>query len=490
MSIILMTLKKFNMKKICLLLSLILVMSCSDYLEEESVSFLSDSQFYQTEADALATINAAYQPMATGSYYGQLFFSQVETKAEYALGRGSQQPTGVYKLDQTNIGRIANIWRVAYLCINRANAVLARVPAIEMNEDLKSRIIAEAHFVRALNYFNLVRLWGPVPLHKEEIASIVEFSFPRSPVDEIYSLIISDLLAAEEGLNLRSTQMAPTDLFRATVGAAQTLLAHVYLTREQYPEAMAKAQLVIASNEYSLEPNYLDVYDVNRQTHSEDVFSIKFSRIAGLGSDLAAYTQNANAGYSSTGFRTVLGNKNSFLSTWEAEDLRRNVNVYNTPYDSTFLTASEPILFKKYIDKEAQGTHGNDFPVYRYPDALFIYAEADVRADGNLSAQGLEYINMIRRRAYGKPVNTPDVSVDFASGLSADQYLDIIFDERGKEFLLESKRWFDMLRYDRVEELLDASGFDYSPTVLLWPIPQEEIDNNEALTQADQNPGY
>src|SRR5690606_6146505 len=159
-----------------------------------------------------------------------------------------------------------------------------------------------------------------------------------------------------------------------------------------------KAAAVIASNEYSLEPSYLDVYDVDKETHSEDVFSIKFSRLDGMGSSLAAYTHNVNAGYSASGFRTVLGNKNSFLSTWEAEDLRRNVNVYNTPYDSTFLTASEPILFKKYIDTELQGNHGNDFPVYRYPDALFMYAEADVRLDGDLSAQGLEYVNMVRRR--------------------------------------------------------------------------------------------
>lgn len=478
------------MKKIFLLSSILILGSCNDFLEEEPVSFLSDSQFYQTEADAIASINAAYEPLATGGYYGQQFFAQTEAKAEYALGRGSHQPSGVYQLDQTNIGRIAGIWRLAYLSINRANAVLERIPEMDIDEDLKTRVLAEAHFLRALNYFNLVRLWGAVPLQTEEIASIVNFSFPRTSVDEVYSLIIEDLLAAEAGLNLRSAHSDPTELFRATQGAAQTLLAHVYLTRGLYAEAMEKAEAVIASGQYSLEPDLMDVYDVNRQTHAEDVFSIKFSRIEGMGSDLAAYTHNANAGYSSSGFRTILGNKNSFLSTWEAADLRRNLNVYNTPFDSTFLTASEPILFKKYIDSEAQGIHGNDFPVYRLPDAFYIYAEADVRLDGDLSAKGLEYLNMVRRRAYGKDISTPDASVDFPAGLSADQYLDIIFDERGKEFLLEGKRWFDMLRYGNVEELLIASGFTYSPTVLLWPIPPEEIDNNEALTQADQNPGY
>ncbi len=247
---------------------------------------------------------------------------------------------------------------------------------------------------------------------------------------------------------------------------------------------------MITSGEYSLEAELSDVYDVNQETSSEDVFSIKFARIEGLGSSLPVYIHNVNAGYSSAGFRTILGNTNSFLSTWDANDRRRNLNLYSTPEDSAFLTASEPILFKKYIDREAQGDHGNDFPVYRYPYALYVYAEAELRGNGSLSAQGLEYINMIRRRAYRKDINTPDPSVDFATGLSSEAYLNIIFDERGKEFLLEDKRWFDMLRYNRVEELLIASGFEYNPRVLLWPIPQEEIDNNEALTQADQNPGY
>lgn len=471
-------------------MSLTLVMSCEGYLDEEPVSFLSDDEFYQTENDAIAAVNAAYQPMATNGYYGQQFFVQVEMKAEYCLGRGSHQPSGVYQLDQTNIGRIAGIWRLAYLSINRANGVMTRIPEMDIDADLKTRLVAEARFIRALNYFNLVRLWGPVPLQEEEISSIVPFNFPRAPEADIYDLIIEDLVAAIPGLNTKSEQSAPAELFRATVGAAQTLLADVYLTLERYDEAMQQASEVIASGEYSLESALLDIYDVNTQTNSEDVFSIKFARISGLGSSLPVYIHNANAGYSSSGFRTILGNTESFLSTWDADDLRRNLNLYNTPFDSTFLTASEPILFKKYIDSEAQGDHGNDFPVYRLPDAMYIYAEADVRTDGTLSAQGLEYINMIRRRAYGMDINTPDPTVDFAAGLTADEYLDIIFDERGKEFLLEDKRWFDMLRYDRVEELLTASGFTYSNTVLLWPIPQEEIDNNEALTQADQNPGY
>ena len=390
------------MRKLFILILIIFSMSCEGYLDEEPVSFLSDAQFYQTQEDALAVVNAAYEPFATNSYYGQQFFAQVEMKAEYCLGRGSHQPPGVYELDQRNIGRIAGIWQSAYLSINRANATIARVPNIDIDESLKTQIVAEAHFVRALNYFNLVRLWGPVPLQQEEINEIVAFSFPRVPENTIYELILEDLAIAESGLRPKSEQNAPVELFRATIGAAQLLLADVYLTLERYDDAQQKALEVINSGEYSLESELLDVYDVNRETTSEDVFSIKFARIDGLGSALAVYTHNVNAGYSSAGFRTLLGNTESFLSTWESDDLRRNLNLYNTSEDSVFLSASEPILYKKYIDREAQGNHGNDFPVYRYPYAMYVYAEAEIRSSGTLSAQGLEYINMIRRRAYGK----------------------------------------------------------------------------------------
>ncbi|MEM1134785.1 MAG: RagB/SusD family nutrient uptake outer membrane protein [Bacteroidota bacterium] len=480
------------LKFFILMLSVLYIVGCNDFLDEEPVSFLSAENFFKTREDAVAAVNAAYDPLATGAYYGQQFFVQLEMKAEYCFGRGSHQPPGVYNLDQRNQDRTAGIWRSAYLSINRANAVLERIPAMEIDEALKNRVLAEAHFLRALNYFNLVRLWGEVPLHENEIDEIQPFSFPRTAVDEIYTLIVQDLLTAEQNLLTKSEQSQPTELFRATIGAAQTLLADVYLTRGQYSEAMEKALAVINSGEYSLEPNLLDIYDANLQTNSEDVFSVKFSRIDGLGSSLPVFIHNANAGYSSGGFRTILGNTQSFLSTWEAEDFRRDVNLYTLPEDSTFLTASEPILYKKYIDREAQGNHSNDFPVYRYPDVLFIYAEADIRQSGSLSSQGLEYINMVHRRAFGREVNTTDPSFDFASGLTSDEYLNIIFDERGKEFLLESKRWFDMLRFDRVEELITTSKPDvvFSSTLLLWPIPQEEIDNNEALSQEDQNPGY
>ncbi|MBT29204.1 MAG: hypothetical protein CMO01_06040 [Thalassobius sp.] len=479
------------MKKIIYILFIIGLISCNDFLDEEPVSFLSSDQFYQTEDDAIAATNAVYQPLATNGYYGQQFFIQVELKTEYSLGRGSHQPSGVYNLDQTNLSRIAGIWRLAYLSINRANAIMERVPAMEsVNDDLKNRLVAEAKFVRALNYYNLVRLWGAVPLQEEEVSEIVDFAFPRMPEDDIYALIIEDLKVAEQGLKLRSEQMTPTDLFRATKGAAQTLLADVYLNRGLYSEAMQKAGEVIASGEYSLEQDIYEVYDVENDTHSEDVYSIKFARTDGFGSSMAVYTHNANAGYSSSGYRTILGNTQSFLSDWDAADLRRNLNLYSTHEDSAFLTASEPILYKKYIDSESQGNHGNDFPVFRYPDALYIYAEADIRANGSLSTEGLEYINMVHRRAYGKTVDVADPETDFPTGLSAEEYLDIIFLERAKEFLLEDKHWFDMLRYNKVEELLDESGFTYSNTLLLWPIPQEEIDNNEAISQDDQNPGY
>lgn len=479
------------MKNTIYIIAFLFLFSCEGFLDEEPVSFLSEEQFYKSVGDAEAAVNAAYQPFITPQYYGQQFFAQVNLKSEYANGRGSHAAAGRFELDQRNTERTGGIWQQAYISINRANNVLERVPQIDGDQATLNRIIAEARFLRALNYFNLVRLWSGVPILTEEVGSLEGLAFPKATEAEVYNQIISDLQAAIPNLKSKSAQSAPSDLFRATSGAAQTLLADVYLTNGQYNEAMSAAQQVINSGEYSLESSLQSIYDANNQTSSEDVFSIKFSRQQGFGTSIPAWIHNRNAGYSNAGFRALLGVTSSFLASWDQDDLRWDLNLYNGE-DTQFLNNNEPILFKKYIDPQGLNAtnHGVDYPVYRLVDAMYIYAEADLRADNVLSNESLEFINQIRRRGYGKDISIPDATVDFASGLSSDAYFDILFEERGKELLLEGKRWFDMIRFDKVEELVTSVGYTYDPKILLWPIPQEEIDNNEALSVSDQNPGY
>lgn len=478
--------KKLYLTPIFLVLALF-TLSCENPLQENPESFLTTDQFFKSQSDAVAAVNAAYEPFHTSPYYNREFVAQVMMNAEYCNGRGSYFPAGNYNRDTRNIQRVAQVWSVIYESINRANTALANIPDIEMDEALKSRLMAELHFIRALDYYNLVRLWGAVPLKIEPSDNIQETSAPRAPVSEVYDLIISDLQAAEGDLPQSYTG---NDIGRATSGAAKTLLADVYLTLEDWQNAANKAKEVIDSGVYALEKNLEDIYGADVITHSEDVFSIKFSHIPGQGTILPAFLHNAGAGYSASGFRVFLGEPQSFLSDWDRDDLRRDFNLYHGE-DERFLTEAEPILFRKYIDPNASGAggHATDFPVIRYTDALFIYAEAISQANGGPNAEALEAVNKIRRRAYGLDINTAS-AVDFPTGLSAEAFRDSVLLEREKEYVMEAKRWFDMKRAGIVQETVESVGKTFEERILLWPIPTSEIRNNDALGPEDQNPGW
>jgi starch-binding outer membrane protein, SusD/RagB family len=146
------------------------------------------------------------------------------------------------------------------------------------------------------------------------------------------------------------------------------------------------------------------------------------------------------------------------------------------------------VLFKKYITTpEALRIHAA--PVYRYVEALLFYAEAATRAEGAPSALALERLNMVKRRAYGYDPNTPS-PVDYPAGMSEDAFVDAVLQERAYEFMLERRRFFDLKRTGKVKEAFAAAGKNFIDERLYFPIPENEINNNPALSQADQNPGY
>jgi hypothetical protein len=128
-------------------------------------------------------------------------------------------------------------------------------------------------------------------------------------------------------------------------------------------------------------------------------------------------------------------------------------------------------------------------PVYRYVEALLFYAEAATRAEGAPSALALERLNMVKRRAYGYDPNTPS-PVDYPAGMSEDAFVDAVLQERAYEFILERRRFFDLKRTGKVKEAFAAAGKNFIDERLYFPIPENEINNNPALSQADQNPGY
>ncbi|MEO5999758.1 MAG: RagB/SusD family nutrient uptake outer membrane protein [Chitinophagaceae bacterium] len=482
-------------KLIIFLVSIVIFTSCKKALEEVPKSFISKANFYETESDAQAAIRGAYSSFGT-DYYGITYYLFVVLHSDYADGRGSQAPISLFdrNLDQTNIDRASVNWAVHYQQINQANSVLNNVPNVpKITDAVKNRILAEAHFLRAMAYFNLVRGYGAVPIKTMESADISAIAGVREPVAKVYDLILADALAAEKDL----PESVADQTGRASKYAAKMLLAQIYLTQEKWTEAAAKASEVIAAARFSLVPvkKQEDFYKIFATvTNTEDIMSVHHSDTRQ--SQIPTYEHRPNTppyNYSSGGNFAWLPNLKSFIGTsWNDKDLRKSFNLYtkyvNANGDSIALPAASPILFKKFITTP-QGFGSYSVPIYRYTEAFLIYAEAADMAAGAPSALALERLNMIKRRAYGydPAVVSP---VDYPAGLSKDGFRDAVLNERGYEFILEGRRWWDLKRTGRVKTAMVAAGRTFIDSRLLWPIPTEELNNNPALTQADQNPGY
>lgn len=470
----------------------IVISSCKKLLTEVPKDFISKTNFYKNAADAQSAITGAYSSLADN--YGITYWLFLVNHADYEKGRGSQAPISVFSqiLDVANIGRAATIWSSFYQTINRANSVLDNVPQINMDDAVKSRILAEAHFLRAMAYFNLVRGFGPVPLKTKESVDISSVASPRMPVDSVYYLIIKDGMAAENDL----PESVGAETGRASKWAAKMLLAEVYLTRENWTEAAKEADDIINSGQYSLlrVQKSDDFYKMFATvTSSEDILSIHHSD--SRQSPIPGYLHRPNTppyNYSSGGVYAWLPNMNSFLATWDNRDLRKNFNLY-TKYigpngDSVSLPSATPILFKKFIT-DPSGLSIYSDPIFRYTEAFLIYAEADCMANHGPTTLALERLNMIRRRAYGYDPTLPS-SVDYASGMSMNDFRDTVLMERAYEFIVEGKRWWDLERTGTVKTAMGLVGRTVIDARLLWPIPQAEIDNNSNISQQDQNPGY
>jgi hypothetical protein len=484
------------MKKILIsFLFFALLTGCEDQLIEKPVDFLSKANFYRTAADAESAIAATYATLSGNSYFTIWFMALIEINADYVNGRGSQANISLYQgLDNTNQTRAFTSYAEMYAGINRANAVIENVPNIAMPDAQKNRIIAEAYFLRAFFYTHLVKCFGGVPLRLEETKDLSKLAAPRAPVSDVYNQIIGDLERAIPDL---PASIPANQTGRATTWAAKMLLADVYLTTEQWVKARDSAHDVIVNGGYSLirvnQPDdFLQMYGHDVVTYSENILSIQHTETNG--SSVPNFLHRFAGVYCASGVYAWLPNMNSFLKDWDDDDLRKDFNLYTSYVQNgqvIQLPNTSPILFRKYRDSTAPcaGCHRNNIPLYRLAEALLIYAEASNEAEGTPSALALERLNQVKRRAYGYDPGAPSV-VDFPSGMTKAEFRDAVLLERGFEFILEGKRWFDLKRTGRTRAAIEATGISFQDISLLFPIPLDEINNNPALTNADQNPGY
>nr|MBI1230513.1 RagB/SusD family nutrient uptake outer membrane protein [Cytophagales bacterium] len=486
--------KNYSFKHIVLLLILgYSFAGCHEFLEEHPETFISPNAYYRNAEDATSAINAVYAILPRfyqGIAYGESVFFTLEMPSDQA-----NSGTGVSVVDQDRldayiydpaIRHLRLWWQYSYQGINAANTVLHHVPAIEMSESVKNRILSEAYYLRAYFYFDLVRLFGAVPLSIEPTLNISNVNVSRDDVSVVYEQIIQDLIMAEN--NLPSVGSGEVEHGRASKGAASTLLAKVYLTLERWADAANKAEEVVNSGDYQLFDNYSQAFKVENKNGIEHIFSIQFERTI-ISSNFHAWFLPRYRGIQANTeeFGAILPNMD-FYNSYSDGDHRKSANFY-TSYpaaDGSGIVEFEPHIFK-YFDPSVDVVGGSsmNYPKLRYAETLLILAEAENEANGP-SAKALTAINQVRNRA-----KLPNLETMEGYEPTKEYFRNAVLKERSWELAYEGNRYFDMLR-TRTSISGPLIGYNSGSGVfkahnVLFPIPQREIDNNNNLVQ---NLGY
>ena len=469
--------------------------SCSDFLEQNPQTDLSENDFYKTADDILSAVNGVYSSLQEGDIYGNWYvFGEIpsdNTRNQLSGSVTTQNEFDQFYIDTQN-SMIANFWKAAYKVINRTNTVLGRIDGIEINTELANRYKLECKFIRALMYFNLVRVYGDVPLVLKEISISESYDILREPKENVYNQIIADLKEAQD----LPVSYSTAEDGRATQGAAKALLANVYMTLHKYAEAETILAEIINSGRYSLLENtpgslnidgYKNVFSPVNHNSKEGIFEIQFLKGGyGEGSNYANNFAPENSGTNVVAVGGTGGNnipEMDIYNAYEEGDLRRDFSMSLGYYDNRKNNEwVESRYVCKFMDVPYQNNDAsNNYPVIRYADVILMYAEA-LNQNGK-TAEACKYLNMTRRRGFGYQT-TETSPVDLQTTDKA-QFALMVEQERRVELAFENHRWFDLIRTGRAVEVMRSKGFSLNETNLICPIPQKQIDVNPKLTQND-----
>ena len=469
--------------------------SCSDFLEQNPQTDLSENDFYKTADDILSAVNGAYSSLQEGDIYGNWYvFGEIpsdNTRNQLSGSVTTQNEFDQFYIDTQN-SMIANFWKAAYKVINRTNTILGRIDGIEINTELANRYKLECKFIRALMYFNLVRVYGDVPLVLKEISISESYDILREPKENVYNQIIADLKEAQD----LPVSYSTAEDGRATQGAAKALLANVYMTLHKYAEAETILAEIINSGRYSLLENtpgslnidgYKNVFSPVNHNSKEGIFEIQFLKGGyGEGSNYAHNFAPENSGTNVVAVGGTGGNnipEMDIYNAYEEGDLRRDFSMSLGYYDNRKNNEwVESRYVCKFMDVPYQNNDAsNNYPVIRYADVILMYAEA-LNQNGK-TAEACKYLNMTRRRGFGYQT-TETSPVDLQTTDKA-QFALMVEQERRVELAFENHRWFDLIRTGRAVEVMRSKGFSLNETNLICPIPQKQIDVNPKLTQND-----
>lgn len=478
---------------------------CKNFLDESPQGNLTQEFFPSNASEARMATNACYNTLRSWFFHSG-GYPILDIMSDDAV-KGSNPTDQASNLNAFNDftftaaqDGLDRWWTTLYEGIKRTNVVIEKVPPIDMDAALKNRLVAEARFLRALFYFDLVRTWGGGPLVLDTNPGL---SLGRATAEEVYQTVIADLKFAIDYLPLQSA-LDPSDDGRATKGAAEAYLAKVYLYRKDFPNAETYALRVIQSNEYSLDPSFSHTFSILGQFNSESIFEV-----GALGFD---GTTNGGNQYANT--QGVRGTPNrgwgfnrpslNLIENFETGDPRKEATIiflgetidgvkiigdgstpditYSDPPANTVMQEIECYNQKVWIPGTSTAEQwGHNRRLMRYADVLLMAAEA--LNENNKTPEARVYLNAVRARARGNDSTLlPDVRETDPSALR-----DLILKERRFELALEGHRFYDLVRTGKAAAVLGPLGFKTDKHELL-PIPQSEIDISQRAIS--QNKGW
>ncbi len=471
--------------------------SCSDdfvYVDSQDVN---SENYFNTESDYQAALIGAYDLLQ--STYINVMLGEIASDNTLAGGENATDVPGIQQVDDMihtpNNQQLRDIWGWMFAGVNRANYILEFKDRLDFPN--KPSVLAQARFLRAYYYFELVKWFGPVPLVVDQrIQFGDQFNIDRTPVADVYTQIESDLIYAADNLPYVQTQEG-----RITKGAAQALLGKAYLYQDKFDQSAEVLIELINSGPYSLLTDYSTMFENDNENNIESVFEVQYTDLEGAGFGCLQCSEgNVAVGfngprsyfgpYFTSGFSFNVPTQETY-DAFEEDDNRRDIAILNIEA----LVAVDPTVSygegnehtgffnRKYIPRQGDSgigdqnlTNPNNYRSIRFADVLLMAAEALNRGTGS-DTDALALLNRVRRRAFGDMDH--DISAAGAALTTA------IWDERRLELVGEGHRFFDLVRTSQAASNID--GF-VSGKHELFPIPQIEIE----LTgnRWEQNPMY
>lgn len=462
------------MKKILVLASLatLLMTSCGDsFFYLEPASSVTIDKVYKTASDYNVAVIGCYAKLQSQvNFYTECCEYRSDNLSLGAPTAGTQDRYDIdHFTEKPSNGILSSYWANFNNNVYRCNLLLDQIDGANFAENLKKQYKGEAMFIRALNYFNMYRIWGGVPATKHVVSAAEALKVARYSDEQMFDLIAGDLKEIVDNNYLPETYSS-ADMGRATSGAAKALLGKVYLTFHKWTEAKDILSQLIGK--YQLVSPIAQVFNVDNKNNNEIIFAVHFNKeIEGEGHSYWYNLTNASDDTNQT---------SSLLNTFPTGDARKDLITY-------VQVEKNVRLMNKFYDTKSPTfkTVGNDQILLRYADVLLMYAEAlnEIQYDASEGSLALKYLNAVRQRAGISNLTAKQLPTQ-------EKFRKGILVERQREFPYEGQRWFDLVRMGFAKSVMAENGVEIKDYQLLFPIPQQEIEKVGDKSILWQNPGY